>query len=240
MFLSTVTMALAPTPWERDIAVATGIPEGVLCPAMRRTPNIGSMFTELLSASVNMLRPLVSLVISLPGLIDVWGSRRSCPLTTHGHSILQKCGSDILSLDDFFESIGRANAHYWRSFSMAASWVRKSGENRAANVIDGVAYYGDSTLVPLVGVQSRQVMRTMRIPMGRLTVGLTSSAIGAGSGAPLVANPLRMAHFSYKLVVGSIADIIPLLVRVDRSKGDERDATREILSVMTNRFYDSR
>jgi hypothetical protein len=43
-----------------------------------------------------------------------------CPLVTHGHSLMQKCGRDLLSLDDFFGALNRENAHFWRAFSLVA------------------------------------------------------------------------------------------------------------------------
>jgi hypothetical protein len=60
----------------------------------------------------------------------------------------------LLSLDDFFEAINRANAHFWRSFSLVAERIRSLDEDNLANLVDGVAYYGESTISPLDAYKS--------------------------------------------------------------------------------------
>lgn len=148
-FLSTETMALSEIPWERDVMIAaTSIGEGKLCPAMRRLPNLGSLGAELTVAGVELLRKVLDILIVLPALAQMWDMQQACPLVTHGHSMLRKCGADLLSLDDFFDAINRANAHFWRSFSLVAERVRTIQADRIANIIDGVAYYGESTISP--------------------------------------------------------------------------------------------
>jgi hypothetical protein len=162
-FLSTVIMALSSVPWERDVIVsATSAAEGRLCPAMRRLPNIGSFFAEVSIAGVELVRKVLDILILIPALIQVWGEQEACPLVTHGHSLMQRCGSDILSLDDFFDSLNRANAHFWRSFSLVAERVRGIHMNSVANIIDGVAYYGESTISPTDVYAS--FVRSVRIP----------------------------------------------------------------------------
>lgn len=74
--------------------------------------------------------------------------QESCSLVTHGHSLLRKCGADLLSLDDFFDAVNRANAHFWRAFAIVAERIRDMGVDRIANVVDGVAFYGESSMSP--------------------------------------------------------------------------------------------
>ena len=57
-----------------------------------------------------------------------------------------KCGADLHSPNNFFNALNRANAHFCRSFSIVAERVRDLGVDRVANLIDGVAYYGESTI----------------------------------------------------------------------------------------------
>ena len=121
----------------------------MLCPAMRRLPNLGSLSAEILVAGVELIRKVFDLAITLPGLVEIWGKQQTCSLVTHGHSFLRRCGRDLLSLDDFFEAINRANAHFWRSFSLVAERVRRLEQDKLANLIDGVAYYGESTISPM-------------------------------------------------------------------------------------------
>jgi hypothetical protein len=136
LFLSTVTNALRDTPWKRDIKVAA-FSQGQLCPNMRRFPNFGSMATEIINAGVSLVRLGVNIIVSLPGLIEIWGNQKSCSVVTRGHSLLRKCGSDLLSLDNFFDSLIRANAHYWRAYGIVAGHIRDAGSDRLANLVDG-------------------------------------------------------------------------------------------------------
>ena len=57
-----------------------------------------------------------------------------------------KCGADLLSLNNLFNELNRANAHFWRSFSIVAERVGDLGVDRVANLIDGVAHYCESTI----------------------------------------------------------------------------------------------
>ena len=80
----------------------------------------------------------------------------------------RRCGSDLLSLDNFFEAMNQANVHFWHSFSLVSQRIRQVDEDRLANLVDGVAYYGESTLSPLDSYKS--VVATMKLPtseMGR-------------------------------------------------------------------------
>lgn len=162
LFLSTETMGLSETPWSREASMSSAASEGMLCPAMRRLPNLGSLTTELVVAGIEIARKVVDIGISLAGLIEIWGKQQSCSLVTHGHSLLRRCGSDLLSLDNFFEAINRANAHFWRSFSLVSERIRNLDADVLANIVDGVAYYGEATISPLDAYKS--VVSTMRIP----------------------------------------------------------------------------
>ena len=241
MFMSTVTMALSEIPWERDIPISA-VAQGTLCPAMRRLPNVGSFFAEIAVAGVNLSRTWVRLIVSLPGVIEIWGKQQSCSLVTRGHSLLRMCGADLLSLDDFFEALNRANSHYWRAYAIVSEHLRDLRANELANVVDGVAYYGEATLLP--NREYRSIVRSIQIPttdvakswMSAMTV---ENAAGTFSRVSITPNPLRLAQFSYKLVTGAITDLIPLFIRVDRNPKDTA-AAREILALLTNRIYDTR
>jgi hypothetical protein len=179
-FLSTVTMALSDVPWEQDVVLDAGkaLQEGALCPAMRRLPNVGSFTAEIVVAGAELFRKALDVILMVPALVQMWrqggdgddGRDRggegiimiACPLVTHGHSLLQRCGSDLLSLDEFFDALNRANAHFWRSFSLVAERVRDMGEHHIANIIDGVAYYGESTISPTTAYAS--IVRTVQVP----------------------------------------------------------------------------
>ena len=108
-----------------------------------------------------------------------WERQESCPLVTHGHSLLQRCVSDLLSLDDFFDSLNRANAHFWRSFAILAERVRDMGVDRVANVIYGVAYYGESTLMPTE--QFASFVRTVKLPTKEMGTQVMQGVMQVGS-----------------------------------------------------------
>lgn len=169
-FLSTETMALSRTPHNRDISLSSQS-EGLLCPAMRRIPNVGSMVAEVVVAGAELLRKVLDLAIGLPGMVEIWKKQQSCSFVTHGHSLLRRCGSDLFALNDFFDALNRANAHFWRSFSIVAERIRDLEMYQLANIVDGVAYYGESTLSPTQAYSS--FVSSVKIPtvsMGKQVV----------------------------------------------------------------------
>ncbi len=176
-FLSTVTMALGSIPWERDVIVSAAA-EGRLCPAMRRLPNVGSFFAEVLVSGIELVRKTLDIMIMVPVLVQVWGEQETCPLMTHGHTLMLKCGADLLSLDDFFDALNRANGHFWRAFSIVAERVRSAGVDKVANIIDGVAYYGESTVSPTTVYAS--FIRSVRVPVKELGVEMIQGVIPMG------------------------------------------------------------
>lgn len=125
-FLSTGggTMQMRDTPWYPSVSLAPGM----LCPAMRRLPNLGSMLAETAVCLVQLARFPVRLVTWLPGLSVMWREQRPCSLVTHGHSILERCGAELLSLEEFFQAQFRLNAHFWHTFSLVSNWVRGMGQ----------------------------------------------------------------------------------------------------------------
>lgn len=179
-FLSTSGMGLQDTPWDRDASVAaTSAEEGNLCPAMRRLPNVGSLLAEASVAAAEAVRKVLDIVLVLPAVVQTWERQESCPLVTHGHSLLQRCGADLLSLDDFFDALNRANAHFWRSFAIVAERVRDMGVDRVANFIDGVAYYGESTL--LSTTQFATFVRAVRLPVKEVGTQVMQGVMQVGS-----------------------------------------------------------
>ena len=160
-FLSTETMALSKTPWNREILLSSHM-EGQLCPAMRRLPNLGSLAAEVTVAGIEIVRKVLDLAIALPGMVQIWQNQRACSFVTHGHSILRRCGTDLLSLNDFFDALNRANAHFWRSFSIVAERIRSLNNYQLANIVDGVAYYGEASISPTQAYSS--IITTTRIP----------------------------------------------------------------------------
>ena len=118
-------MELGSVPWERDVIVsANAAAEGRLCPAMRCLPNVDSFFAEVSVAGIELVRKVLDIILVLLALVYMWDQQESCPLVTHGHSLMQKCGRDLLSLDDCFDGLNRANAH----FGVRSRWWQKDSE----------------------------------------------------------------------------------------------------------------
>jgi hypothetical protein len=53
------------------------------------------------------------------------------------------------------------------------------------------------------------------------------------------ASPIRLAQFSYNLIASVISGIIPLSIRLGRNSND-KDAAREMLTMLNNKFYQAR
>lgn len=90
-FLNTVTMQLREDiPWSTEVPQAT-LTQGQLCPNQRRTPNFGSMISELVAASLLFVRMPFNLILNGIYIFDRWTQPRGdqCPLITRGHSQLQ-------------------------------------------------------------------------------------------------------------------------------------------------------
>lgn len=168
----------------------------------------------------------------------MWGEGRACALNTHGHSILRKCGAELLSLDDMFESVTRANTHYWAGFNLVAQALRSTDQDALANVVDGVAYYGGATSSP-TGVVSN-LLQSVRIPVTELGVMITQKAFPySPPGIIVTSNPVKMAQFSYQLVAGCVSDLLPLFVRIARNSNDH-DAANSIITLFVNRVFQAR
>jgi len=164
-YMNPESMQLKSVPFDKDNMVsASSTAEGMFCPAMRRLPNVGSFLAEATVAGVEIIRKILDIILVLPAIAHMWDRQEACPIVTHGHSLMQRCGADILSLDDFFDTLNRANAHFWRGFSLVAERVRSldGAANNMANIIDGVAYYGESTISPSDSYAS--FVRAVRIP----------------------------------------------------------------------------
>lgn len=239
LYLSTFTMALSQTPWNRE-AATIGPTEGQLCPAYQRFPKVGSIIAESSVAAVHLARVLVSTCVSLPGLIEIWKSpSQTCPLATRGHSLLRKCGADLLSLDDFFDALYRSNTYFWSSLSLLSKILRNTvGDENTANIVDGAAYYGQATYQDFLAVRSfddlpKAFVTAWNFPtegniktvaMKLLPVDLSKSTLSRPITIPI--NAVRMAHYSYNVVVRTIMDMIPLFVRSGRLSSESDAAGR--------------
>ena len=88
---------------------------GTLCPDWRNMPQFGSMLGELGAAASLGARTFVSFLLAAPVVMqnDALRKLRECPAVPLGHSLLLNCGRNLLSLDDSFAAMRKANSHFW-------------------------------------------------------------------------------------------------------------------------------
>lgn len=229
LYLSTFTMALADKPWDRDAPIS-GVLEGQLCPAQQRFPKLGSIIAEASVAITHLAKVVVSTCVSLPGLIEIWNTpSQACPIATRGHSLLRKCGADLLSLDDFFDALYRSNTYFWGSLGLISRILRNNiGDANTANVIDGAAYYGQASMqdflfVRRVGDIPKAFVTAWNFPskdtvqtavMKLIPFDLRSSSMT--NPIPIPTNMVKVAHYTYNTVVRTIMGLLPLFIRSGR------------------------
>eukprot|EP00961_Rhodomonas_salina_P206346 2785521-Rhodomonas_salina.1 len=102
---------------------------------MRRLPNLGSMGAEALVAAASLVRFVTEMPLAFVGLIPFWESGAGCPLVTRRHTQLERCGAEVLSLDDFFGAVYRTNRHLWRSLAFLAEFLNVPGAGGTKNLL---------------------------------------------------------------------------------------------------------
>lgn len=190
-------------------ASSPALTQGFLCPSQRRTPNLGSLLAEALNSFVFAIRLPVNLLLSFPIILDFYGGR--CPLLNRGHSMLKSCGSELLSLEDFFSSVYRCNSLFWMTFSIVADAF---GPGLPQTFMNGVVTMGENgnALAMLPGVASGLSKVGQTEPVGRVTELLSQTIAGLPSAvhAANVAmkNPIANVHFMYRLASRMLMQIL--------------------------------
>lgn len=215
-WLHTRTMLLrgpglsAQGPWEDDIPV-TALSAYSLCPAMQILPEFGSMGAEVLLAGVFLAKMPIDTVLYLPGIINLWSKGVVCPLQSRGHSILQQCGANAFSLEDFFSSLQTATNLFWSSLTFLSAAVGDLGSTGfIENGLNGLARYGTGT-IDLWTVRF-QVLNLMKAGPSSILQAMPTTVISGASGvAQWAQGPLKVsastlgwARFGY----GSVAKIV--------------------------------
>ena len=81
----------------------------------------GSLIAEMFVMPVLLVRLPVTIMIASPVLVDlITGPCRSDSMR---HSLLMNCGSELFSLEEFFDSAYRCNGHFWRILSITANFI---------------------------------------------------------------------------------------------------------------------
>lgn len=216
-FLNTVTMQL-----REGVAWVTEVPQSVytqgqLCPAQRRMPQIGSMGTEIIVASVFFIKMPLHVVLNGVYIFDRWTKERGdeMPLITRGHSLLLSASStQAFSLKDFFDSADRVNHLFWRTLAIIArGFANKPGGPMAITFLNGVKVLGEATINPLApNILGYQVLGGLKIPMtqdeGMKLWQSVMRTPGWMSAYTVLANPTNIADFSYHFVVDLVYRIV--------------------------------
>jgi len=209
-WLNPATMKVSDKIWQTTVATGN---IGVLCPGMQRLPRIGSFGAELWNAGIYLVEYVVSVVTYTPGIMRIWLDGGRCPQMAYGHSMLENCGQDFLSLDNFFDSLADAGSIFWHSLNYLV-YAMQIENNQAVNpitdIISGMALYGEATVdvrdirgvvVTLTNAPFKAKVKEL---WGSLQSGELMTAMGDFQG-----NTLVWARFIYK--VG--AELVTLIVK---------------------------
>lgn len=197
-------------PWEDDIPV-TALSAYSLCPAMQILPEFGSMAAEVLLAGVFLIKMPIDTVLYLPGIINLWSKGIVCPLQTRGHSVLQQCGANAFSLEDFFSSLQTATNLFWSSLTFLSAAIGGMGSTGfIENGLNGLSRYGAGT-IDLWTVRF-QVLNLMKAGPSSILGAMPTTVITGASGVaewaqgPLKvsSNALGWARFGY----GTVAKVV--------------------------------
>ena len=185
--------------WMPEAASPALIP-GQLCPSQRRTPNVGSMAAEALSSVVLFVRLPLNIVLGMPVVMPLINNH--CPLITRGHWLLQTCGAELVSLDDFFNSVYRLNALFFQSFAIVADAF---GPGMPQTFINGLAMAGENSafvamlpgiarqMAQLGNVDPLQGLKNIQNSMGTLPTRIQMAK-------QLTSNPVARAHYTYTIM----------------------------------------
>jgi len=218
MYLNPSRMSIQDAPFVEQTLYSLTV-QGQLCPAMRRFPPLGSLAMEIVAAFANIVRSGTSLVIAIPGLIDMWTSDRQCALSSHGHNLARSCGQDIFLLEEYWDSMLSINTIFWSFWSYLGEALRSLELSDLGSIVDGVAFYGQSSSrgnpVWSLGSRYTKILQSATLPFGGISQQISSVIFPTMPTyfKPMVdGNPILMAKFSWQLVGRSMSLIIPEVV----------------------------
>lgn len=181
-------------------AASPALTDGQLCPSQRRTPNLGSMLAESMVSMVLLVRLPLRIVFGMPVVMELIND--NCPKITGGHALLTSCGSELLSMDDFFHAIFRANALLFQGFAIVADGF---GPGFPQTFINGFALAAENgPYTPILPGFAKQLAQMGHISPSQALKGLQGAI--AGLPGPVQAakaathQPMAMMHFVYATV----------------------------------------
>ena len=186
---------------------------------------------------VLLARLPVTIVVASPVLVDLITS--PCKSDSMRHSLLMNCGSELFSLEEFFDSAYRCNGHFWRILSIIANFLPPGF---VQTFINGMATVGEnsgaSSFMPGVIGSFSKTSSTGAGDSAENTQELFSGGDGQGSlGRFGVAklfmkasvNPIAGVHWMWRMGSRMVVQII------EASK-----QKRSVGSVFWNIIYDGR
>jgi len=205
---------------------------GQLCPDQRRMPQFGSLFAEIISMAILILRLPIVVIVSSPVMIELLTG--PCYMNSLSHSLLMNCGQELFSLEDFFASAYACNAYFWRIFSMVGNFLSPGFAQTFLNGMTAVGENsGASTFLPgMIGAFSKLAENNPAEGITNAQDLATGSASRFGPTAIFMKtalNPIAGAHWIWRIASGIVVQIIQAV-----------EAKRSVGSVFWNVLYDGR
>jgi hypothetical protein len=220
------TMEFQSTMFLPTSTVATGR----LCPNQRRMPQIGSLFAEIISMAVLIIRLPVVVLVSSPVLVQLLTG--PCYLDTKSHSLLMNCGQELFSLEEFFDSAYQCNAHFWRIFAIVGNFLEPGF---AQTFLNGMTAIGEnsgvSSFMPgIIGMFSKVSENN---PTEGVE-GVQDLTTGGRFGPTAIfmkfsVNPIALTHWIWRMA----SQIVVHIIEATQKK-------RSVGSVFWNVIYDGR
>jgi hypothetical protein len=214
-FLNTITMQIRENiAWDTEVPQAV-LTQGQLCPDQRRLPQVGSIFTESLVATIQFLHMPFNLLLNGVYIFDSWKNHKECPLITRGHTLLSSdsCGADALSLKPFFDSMTRMDQMVFRSISLVARMMKGfKGSDMSRTFLNGVKIVGESTKNPISPRGTNLITKLFNgLPLDQIPMDIITSTFRMPKYMRvfvIAANPLNIADFMYHFLVEMIYRIV--------------------------------
>jgi hypothetical protein len=220
-----------------DVTMMSAQPLGTRDMPVIKVADLGGVVGHSLAALVHLAKVPVNFIANPFAAWDLIHARAAgtCPPNDLMHSAKGNCGMQLLSLDNYFDSVYAANAKVWESALWLVSFV--DDDPTLGNVLNGGAVVGEATkivtltrteeLFELDGImqQQRRLLSFMNTASSSIKVGVSgvfraaSGFTGADIGAlfamsnPLMiasvsASPVAWAQFVYETAVPVVLDSV--------------------------------
>ena len=146
-----VSQIRANEPWGQGSFPSVVSGSGVLCPALRFLPSLGTFVAQSAIAVLYSIKVGVNLLANPFALQELLVSRAQgvCPGAPLNHQALMDCGMGLLSLDDMVSALYNANTAFWNILAWLASQLRPQAsasplQGIFEDFLAGFAAYGEA------------------------------------------------------------------------------------------------